>query len=131
MLKQIKCPNCGAQLDIPESGNLRFCQFCGSKVEVEKDPIDKVTEAVNDFANNVSKFTVPGAAASVVNNYIDKKHKEQEEEKRRREEQEKWERENPEKAHKRTMKQLLEITVALLLLALVPMLSIFLTGLFH
>lgn len=33
MLVKMVCPQCGAQLELDESGDSMFCQFCGTKVE--------------------------------------------------------------------------------------------------
>lgn len=34
-MSQMKCPNCGAPMDILENKDYQFCQFCGTKVETK------------------------------------------------------------------------------------------------
>lgn len=35
----MKCPNCGAELKINPDQEIRFCQYCGHKIEiVDEDP---------------------------------------------------------------------------------------------
>jgi len=35
MMTAVKCPQCGASLNLPKEGNLANCRFCGQTVYVE------------------------------------------------------------------------------------------------
>ena len=35
MSKQIKCPSCGANLDIPDGKSETFCTNCGTKIDLK------------------------------------------------------------------------------------------------
>ena len=39
-LVSLKCPECGAELDIDDSREYAFCSYCGSKVMREKTRIE-------------------------------------------------------------------------------------------
>lgn len=93
-LKQFKCPNCGANLS---GEDIHFCQYCGAKIEMEEDQIDKIGRVAKEVLEKASMLTPVGAAASVANNYIEKKKAEEEANRKERE----YYREHPEEEKKR------------------------------
>ena len=36
-VKQIQCPACGANLDIPEGRSNFFCQYCGASIHIDDE----------------------------------------------------------------------------------------------
>ena len=57
-LTSLKCPECGASLDIPEERDHIFCQYCGTKILLTNDNekiIRHVDEAAIKQAENESK----------------------------------------------------------------------------
>lgn len=95
--KAIKCPGCGAYVDILEGKEVQFCQHCGTKIMVPKEepnvPVDNsmdmygVGKAVN-------------AAASVAKSYISAKEREKQREFERETERERYLRDHPEEKAK-------------------------------
>lgn len=36
MNKVLKCPHCGGNLDVREDLDIFYCQYCGTKIQIEK-----------------------------------------------------------------------------------------------
>ena len=47
----LKCPQCGGELQFEESREFGYCQFCGSKIMIEKEPINNSTSFHSDVIN--------------------------------------------------------------------------------
>ena len=55
MLKQTKCPNCGAQIDVDMTNDKCICQYCGTKLFNDKTENNSNNNASNN--NNLNNNT--------------------------------------------------------------------------
>ena len=67
-MKEIKCPNCGAPMEVIEDKEYQFCQFCGTRIEMANRP-----------------ETISEAAVKITDKFL--KHRASEKEKKRIEEE--------------------------------------------
>ncbi len=51
----MKCPNCGADLEINKEKELRFCPYCGHKVEMKEETPTTMAGAVSGIAKDILK----------------------------------------------------------------------------
>lgn len=95
--KAIKCPGCGAYVDVLEGKEVQFCQHCGTKIMIPKE------EAGTQIDNSVDMYGVGkavNAAASVAKSYISAKEREKQREFEKEIEQERYLRDHPEEKAK-------------------------------
>lgn len=45
-MSQMKCPNCGAQMDVHPDKDFQFCSYCGTKVEKKDVPPETLAGAI-------------------------------------------------------------------------------------
>ena len=58
-LVALKCPNCGGSLDLEDSREFAFCQYCGTKVMIQEEIVkQKVTIDRSEDLKNVIKLAV-------------------------------------------------------------------------
>ena len=55
-MKQVKCPNCGASMEIEESREFAFCSFCGTKIIVKEDVSINRDNEINNLLNRAYEF---------------------------------------------------------------------------
>ena len=53
-VKSLKCPNCGAALEIPEERKTFFCKYCGSQIYIDDG---KITIDINTNINIDNRYT--------------------------------------------------------------------------
>ncbi len=55
----LKCPNCGGSLDLEDSREFAFCQYCGSKIMIQEEIVrQKVTIDRSEDLKNVLKLAI-------------------------------------------------------------------------
>ncbi|MCR5333268.1 MAG: hypothetical protein K6E11_04580 [Bacilli bacterium] len=55
-MKQVKCPNCGASMEIQDNRNFAFCSYCGTKIIVnEVVQINRENE-INNLLNRAYEY---------------------------------------------------------------------------
>ena len=92
----VKCPGCGASLDLIEGRSVQFCQYCGTKVMLEEEKSNNTNVDV-DVAHDF--LGIGGAVkgiASIANSYIESKDREKQREHEREMEQERFLHDHPE-----------------------------------
>jgi len=58
-LVALKCPNCGGSLDLEDSREFAFCQYCGTKVMIQEEIVkQKVTIDHSEDLKNVLKLAI-------------------------------------------------------------------------
>lgn len=63
-LVDIKCPNCGASIQLDGSRECGFCSYCGSKVQIQ-DAINKIKI---DKSGDIKNYLAVGRAAAEIGN---------------------------------------------------------------
>lgn len=96
----VRCPSCGANLDVVEGRNMQFCQYCGTKIVLSDDKAANVDiKIAHDF------FGI----GSAVKSYIDAKDREKEREHEMDMEEERFQHAHPEIKQKEDRRSTIEI----------------------
>ena len=48
----LKCDNCGAPLEVDQLEQIKFCPYCGAKVEIKTEEPTNMTGVVHDIAKS-------------------------------------------------------------------------------
>ena len=51
ILEPLKCPVCGAPLDLPDEGNILICPYCGTKIKAV-DVFDKIKSILGEIGED-------------------------------------------------------------------------------
>lgn len=55
-MKQVKCPNCGASMEIQENRDFAFCSFCGTKIIVNEVVEVNRENEINNLLNRAYEY---------------------------------------------------------------------------
>lgn len=111
----VRCPSCGANLDVLEGKNIQFCQYCGVKIPLVRNETPETNVDV-DVAHDV--FGIGKAVSS----YFAMKNREKELEYEKKMAEEQYLRDHPEVRRRDTV---LLISFVIGFVALIIILSIF------
>ena len=60
----LTCPKCNAQLEVERRGDYAFCQFCGTKIYLEKPDVKKIkidqTDTIENYLIRAERFMKEG-----------------------------------------------------------------------